>query len=508
MRNLGFVGLAVAALIAIAATLWFVLLDRGEDFAVAGLERAITEAGGSFASIEVDASLGEVVITDLSLPDIQFDGGAEQLDLLEIERLSARGVARRSFAELVRLNSEQHLFDQVILEGVTLVEAGQRISIRRVQVSDARIVPSATRSPMGDTVTREQETAYNALLVHLGEVEISGFASPREGITGAEMELATLTGYAGGRFESFDASGLRLWDNGQTGTVGDSILLQIGALRLADVDMTRALNRVVAGQALTFERQSEIPTFAELSAEVIEAEDELGTAIQIARMSFTNSAYVGALATESSVTVNELHFPLDTDAVESAQINTLRRLGYDDLIIDFNYHSQFDMATGVANLDRMQAAVRDMGELSLDLSLHDVPFTEDMVEMTGATLAESGFIDQMLAEATFASGTIRFQDMGIVDRLIDFQALQEDKAPEDVRAEIQAQLLASRAEMAASPLALEAMDALLAFVESPGSITVAANPTEPVPVSQVLVAAQINPALLLEILNLRVSAQD
>lgn len=504
-RNIGIIALLAVTLV---AGLWFFLKGSGEEFALDRIERAIAEQGGTVESIIIDGAQGMLEIRGLSLPQVQFHETDEPLDLLEIDRLHATGLTRHALSDLASISAPRHLFDTFTLDGVRLVEDGQRITVQHVALSDAQVVPVGGALAEVERTTREQQSAFSLLMLQMGEVVVEGFASPREGVTGAEIERVVLTDYASGRFESLSASGLRLWDNGQVGTVGDSILLEMDAVEFAGVDATRPLADLVHGRVVTFDRQSQIPTFASLTVRGVEAQDEAGTAIEISRLHVANASYDGALATDTSVSLDAFQFPLDAEEVESSQVNTLRRLGYDDLVIDFEYRTQFDVASGHADISTFRATVREMGTVSMAVSMEDVPISADMADMTSEALIASGFVERLVSDTKLASGLIEFSDLGIVNRLIEFQALQDNKTADEVRQDILTQLSASRAEMAGSPLALEAVDALSAFVETPGTVSIHARPDEPVPFNQVLVATQINPALLLEMLNLRVTSSE
>ena len=55
---------------------------------------------------------------------------------------------------------------------------------------------------------------------------------------------------------------------------------------------------------------------------------------------------------------------------------------------------------------------------------------------------------------------------------------------------------------------VQTIDALIAFLQDPTSITVTITPDEAVPLHQLIVVTQINPVVLVELLNLEVTAGD
>jgi hypothetical protein len=143
----------------------------------------------------------------------------------------------------------------------------------------------------------------------------------------------------------------------------------------------------------------------------------------------------------------------------------------------------------------------------MSMQVGGVPFTENMIDRSAEALLQDDFIAAMLQEAALRSGTMSFTDAGLFDRVVETNAEKAGQTREEYLETTLSELRAQREEVASSELAVQTVDALIAFFEDPGTLTMTMVPDEPVPVQQMVLAAQINPLILVELLNLQVAAE-
>jgi len=121
---------------------------------------------------------------------------------------------------------------------------------------------------------------------------------------------------------------------------------------------------------------------------------------------------------------------------------------------------------------------------------------------------QDDFITALLEQAALEAGTLSFTDFGLYDRLVVSNAGQAGQTREEyVQTAIEG-LRARRAEVASSETAVQTIDALITFFETPGTLTMTIAPDDPVPVQQLVLATQINPLILVELLKLQVTASN
>ena len=507
-RNVIIAG-SITAVLVVAAVILFIVRNGGEMTALAQLDATIAAYSGSYEDASYDAAGDRLVVDGLVLHNYAVDADAEPLDLVEIGHLEVVGLARRNLANVFNGDDRQKILSQLNATDLTFTEAGQAIHLERLNLDNLVVVPLEQEIPLiGGSITRSQAVAQVLLTLHAGRAEILGFASPELGPTGIRMDHLTVTDVTAGEVANLSLDGFRLWDHGQVGTVGDRLDLSGEHLEVSAIDLRRPLQRMLANERVNFERQSDLPIFSTVDVDNIRVEEEGGAAISIGSMMLRNDDYIGAMPTATTFAMEDFLIPLTSQLLEPAQVQAITNLGYEELIFNLAYRSDFDPTTGSFEITGLTLGVEEMAELSLRFALSDVPFTEEMTEMTAEALLESGYVTQVLENAKMGRGELRFRDHGMMQRAIDQASAEQGQNPEEFLASVLIELDGQRQAMASSPEAVQAIDALSSFLSNPGQIALILNPEAPVPFSQVVVATQINPVLLVEMFNLEVAASE
>jgi hypothetical protein len=509
-RNLIIAAGALLVVLVLGAAFYVAFLANGDEVALAQLDRAVRAYDGSYDSADYDPVTDRLIVEGLVLHDVQLDPEAEPLDLVEVSHLDVTGLARLTLQEALGGGRRQDVLSTLEAMGIVLTEDDQAISIARLAMRDVSL--DVTGQPDFDAaapgVTRAQVAAQLALILHAGEITVTEFQSPQEGPTGMEVGVLRIEDMEGGRVASISAERVSLWDEGQIGTVGDTLRLRAGGLSLENIDARVPLQRMAAGEAVTFNRQSNVPTYSRFGADDLVIERERGEPLTVGGLSVENTAYVGPMAADTSVSLTALRLPLNGEFVDEQESAALRELGYDNLVFNFRYAAAFDVAGQAFDLTDMAVGIDDLGELQMALLVGDVPFTEDMIDRTAESLADEGFIAALLEYATLQSGTVSFTDDGLFARVVEQNAAKAGQSPEEYLQTAIAELQAQREEVASSEVAVEAVDALIAFFEDPQTISVSFAPDTPVPLHQLVIATQINPLILIELLNLQIATSD
>lgn len=508
-RNLIIVGVGAIVIVAVAAVAYIVYLQNADTTTLAQLDRVVRSYDGEYADASYDPADDRLVVTGLVLRNVAFDEDVEPLDVIEIGSLDVAGLVRSSFGDAIFGGREQNILSSLIADDLALTEDGQTIQVSRIELRDVSVgpLPDEISSPE-DLVTRAQVLAAIALRLHAERIGISGFASPPEGPTGMRFDNLVVSGLEGGQLGTLELEGLSLWDEGRIGTVGDTVRLAAARTVMEDLDARTPLRRTAAGEILAFNRQSDIPLYAHFLTEGVRVEDEASPPLTLTSFEMHNDAYEGPLPTQSRWTLTDLRVPLDAAYMDESESIILEDLGYEELLFSFHYEAGFDLDTGSFELTDVAISVADMGAVRFGVEVADIPFTADMIDQTAGALLDDGFVAALLEQATLRGGRVVFTDAGIVERVVNQNAARADMTPEAYIDATIADLATQRREVASSDLAVQTIDALIAFFGDPTSISVVIAPDEPVPASQIFLISQINPFLLVELLNLRVAAGD
>lgn len=148
------------------------------------------------------------------------------------------------------------------------------------------------------------------------------------------------------------------------------------------------------------------------------------------------------------------------------------------------------------------ALVRELQLMQKDL-MADTDKSADEIDMASLEMF-MGMMDKL----SLAGMTVRFDDDGFTNKVLDFVASQQGAPREVLAAGFAAALPVMAAEMGA-PEALQTMllEAANAYLADPQSVKVISAPAEPVPFTELAEASE-DPAELTELLNLTIEANQ
>jgi hypothetical protein len=112
----------------------------------------------------------------------------------------------------------------------------------------------------------------------------------------------------------------------------------------------------------------------------------------------------------------------------------------------------------------------------------------------------------LLARLNLVSADLSYRDKSILARAIKREAAKRQTGEADIKAQYRALLAALRDEQT-DPLAKEAFDAVIAFLENPGELVVEVRPPAPLNLLAVGALAASNPAQLRTLLGIKITAK-
>jgi hypothetical protein len=112
----------------------------------------------------------------------------------------------------------------------------------------------------------------------------------------------------------------------------------------------------------------------------------------------------------------------------------------------------------------------------------------------------------MMQQLDINSASITIEDKSLTGRLIDYFGAQQGMNRESTIAFAKGMLPLGLAQLGAPDFAATASAAIGQYLDNPKTLTISAEPANPVPVAQLIAAGASNPAALISTLALKVEA--
>lgn len=178
----------------------------------------------------------------------------------------------------------------------------------------------------------------------------------------------------------------------------------------------------------------------------------------------------------------------------------LQLMQYQELVADIAIEGTYDAATETGVLQRLSVNAADAGTITIRGAA------------SGLAIAEAASPDDEVSKAARANArldtlSVRLDNAGFVERMLDAQADMLGGTRDDIRA----QLISGALPLALSfvknePFRQDFLAAATEFLQNPVSLTIAFNPAEPVPLGQFLRTLSRAPASVPDLLSPTVEA--
>jgi hypothetical protein len=298
--------------------------------------------------------------------------------------------------------------------------------------------------------------------------------SQMPGPNGASRTVATYArrvateGFTPGRLDTATVEDLKVTSDGAE-------ILTAEAATLADIDIVAALRRILAGEAITPD------TFNGLS---IGRMDYTGLAYRpvgdvggsMERLTLANLTFADGV--RASLSLSILGLRGDAQAIAGLGVDPAD-LGIDDPAVDFGLDFAVDMAAKRASLRTLEFELRGLGRVEVSVELIDA--TQDLDPQT----------------TKIEGARLRYVDSSLLERVLTLIGASPDEIADEVRNNGRA--------LGNTPAAVAAVQAVVAFVLAPRSITLEMRP--PRPPSLALLRAT-PPTALVATTGLRITANQ
>lgn len=194
-------------------------------------------------------------------------------------------------------------------------------------------------------------------------------------------------------------------------------------------------------------------------------------------------------------------------------------LGYDSLFVDILIDGSWDMKSGKVVVNNYSLDAKDAGRLSIAGAISG--YTEALAIRFRTLSAELQSITDpkelqkkniallgMLSQLSLDNLTLSYKDASLADRVLELQSKQMGMPKDDL-----VKLLPTMLPMVAAPLQNAEFIGSLAgnvakFLNQPGDISISANPSRPIPFTEIMISGSTQPHKLIDLLGVTVKANE
>ncbi len=187
--------------------------------------------------------------------------------------------------------------------------------------------------------------------------------------------------------------------------------------------------------------------------------------------------------------------------------------GLNELVLGGRVKYRLDAEKKQVVVEPFRVTIDAMGAYTFNVSLEGVDVAQLQNATQGGKLQPNQMMG-MMSQVKLRSLTLTIKDDGGLEKFWKFQGAEMKKSADDLRKETLAKIDAAAASpLAQSKLVSEALTAAKKFITNPGTLTISAKPSEPVPLFPVVMGAMAGgakPAMLDQIkekLNLTITAE-
>jgi hypothetical protein len=210
----------------------------------------------------------------------------------------------------------------------------------------------------------------------------------------------------------------------------------------------------------------------------------------------------------------------DLTAIPDPQAQAvITELGYQQIKGLIKMEGTWNPKSGQMELSQYDMTVNDAGTLGMtfDLSGYTPEFIKSLQEVQKQMAAQPGGGDQsaqgmamlgLMQQLTFNAAEIKFTDASLTNKVLGYVAKMQGQKPADIANMAKAMVPFGMAQLNNPELTTEVTNAVSAFLDNPKSLTISAEPENPVPFAVLMAGGMGDPTTLPKTLGVSVSAND
>ncbi|WP_430440611.1 hypothetical protein [Shinella sp.] len=222
---------------------------------------------------------------------------------------------------------------------------------------------------------------------------------------------------------------------------------------------------------------------------------------------------------EFDATLSDLKADL-TSVEDPKAKDTLAKLNMQTLEGKVSMSGSWELASGKLAVDEYAFDFKDVGRLNLALEFsgYTLDFLKSMQEAIKAAEANPNKEEAnaamgmsmmgLVQQLTFNSASISFEDASITKKLLDYAGSEQGVSGDQMAQSLKGLIPIMLAQLNMPDLQNQIAEAANTYLDDPKSITISAEPKEPVPFPMIMGAAMGAPQTIPQVLGVTVTAND
>lgn len=194
--------------------------------------------------------------------------------------------------------------------------------------------------------------------------------------------------------------------------------------------------------------------------------------------------------------------------------DTMNKLGYDQLKGEMTGKGTWDMSTGNGSANPVKFAFENAADLTVEMAVDG--YTLELIDAMQAMQKDMAGNEQAMGMAMLGlmqqlylrSAVITIDDHSLTGRLIDYFGGLQGMNRESTIAFAKGMLPFGLAQIGNPDFAAKASAALGQYLDNPQNLRLEAAPTAPVPFASIAAGAASNPGSIIDLLNVKISANQ
>lgn len=383
---------------------------------------------------------------------------------------------------------------EITIEDVRMEDlGGRRPTLPILARADALYVAAIENEEEPDPVKLVEVIAATYGAFRLGLMEARGLAFEAEEFSGS-LAATGIAGLSAEGIENIHYRGLDVGD-----AEGD-VEIRLGDFTISDLGFP-SLAALVAleeaqetGDVETIMRA--IPTLGGILVSDLVIDIPFIAELSLARANFTMADHIGPIPTRLATLIEDLRMP--TWMIEEEEtLETIEALGYDEIAASHELALTWEESSETIALTS-STTLQEGGTLDLSATLGGIPRGAIENPMSLMFVAFGITLNEAL---------VAFHDNSLTERALTMFANEQGTDIQTMRAQAVGILPFVIAALQRPDFLTMVTAAAGTFLENPGSLRIEMRPDQPVPLMQLMEASESDPGLLVDLLNVEVSAQ-
>lgn len=230
--------------------------------------------------------------------------------------------------------------------------------------------------------------------------------------------------------------------------------------------------------------------------------DDKNKTVPIAAVKMDTSEWVDGVPRKGSFEVRGITVPVDP---KDEEMKDLVALGYGSISVDIAGSGSWDEKTGRLVLNQTTSGA-NMGGLDIGLTIGGL--TPDVIAKFRLAGDDSAKQMELMQGLTLEKARLRWVDASLTTRVIAQQAKEQGADAATFTKQLKLMVPMMTSMIGNKGFEAKVNTAVGAYLDQPKSLTVSANPAQPLPVSQIMGAAMMAPQSLPTVLGADVAAND